>query len=65
MISPDYLNTLMNSGYYHDWCYDVKIMLLISLRFAQKQFRTDGDSYSSINRNNKALLPRWIIGFVN
>ena len=24
LISPDYLNTVMNSGYYHDWCYDVK-----------------------------------------
>ena len=24
LISPDYLNTVMNSGYYRDWCYDVK-----------------------------------------
>ena len=24
LIFPDYLNTVMNSGYYRDWCYDVK-----------------------------------------
>ena len=24
LISSDYLNTVMNSGYYRDWCYDVK-----------------------------------------
>ena len=24
LISPDYLNTVMNSCYYRDWCYDVK-----------------------------------------
>ena len=24
LISPDYLNTVMNSGYYRNWCYDVK-----------------------------------------
>ena len=24
LISPDYLNTVMNSGYYRDWCYNVK-----------------------------------------
>ena len=24
LIPPDYLNTVMNSGYYRDWCYDVK-----------------------------------------
>ena len=24
LISPDYLNTVMNSSYYRDWCYDVK-----------------------------------------
>ena len=24
LISPDYLNTVMNSGYYHGWCYNVK-----------------------------------------
>ena len=24
LISPDFLNTVMNSGYYRDWCYDVK-----------------------------------------
>ena len=24
LISPDYLNTVMNSGYYREWCYNVK-----------------------------------------
>ena len=24
LISPDYLNTVMNSGYYRDWCYNEK-----------------------------------------
>ncbi len=24
LISPDYLNTVMNSGYYRKWCYNVK-----------------------------------------
>ena len=24
LISPDYLNAVMNSSYYRDWCYDVK-----------------------------------------
>ena len=31
LIFPDYLNTVMNMSDYHNWCYNVKRMLLINL----------------------------------
>ena len=39
LIFSDYLNTVMNSSYYRNWCYNVKRMLLINLISMLKSFR--------------------------